>query len=357
MSSTVSSLSALNLAVLTKELNEVLLGGKIDKIYLLPKEQELLLQMHIPNKGRKILRCVIPNYLYVTDHKSETPEKPHGFCMYLRKKLNNARLRKITQINFERILDMEFETKETIFHLIIELFSKGNIILCDNEYKILSPFSNQNWSERTIRGGIKYEHPSLKYNFLIVTKDQVISLLKKTDKESVVKALAMEFGLGGEYAEMLCDKAKIDKNKLKLTSKEIDSLFKEIELLQKLHLKPYEAEKYVSYNEALDAELTSKSMKDIENKKEKQKTAHLSKTETIIKAQEKTVRQLEKAAKENQEKAEVIYTHYQLIREVLEQINKAHKKMTWKEIKEKLKDHKIIKDINENNKQIVIEIT
>ena len=56
--------------------------------------------------------------------------------MYLRKKIGTARLRKISQIGFERILNLEFESKETKYNLIAEIFSKGNIILL-KENKIL----------------------------------------------------------------------------------------------------------------------------------------------------------------------------------------------------------------------------
>ena len=41
---------------------------------------------------------------------------------------------------------------------------------------------------------------------------------------------------------------------------------------------------------------------------------------------------------------------------LIEEINKAAKKYSWKEIKEKLKGHKIIKEINPKDKTIVLEL-
>ena len=52
----------------------------------------------------------------------------------------------------------------------------------------------------------------------------------------------------------------------------------------------------------------------------------------------------------------MIYHNYGLINDVLGEINKAAKKYSWKEIKEKLKNHKIIKEVNEKEKKIVVEI-
>ncbi|MBI3033319.1 NFACT family protein, partial [Candidatus Woesearchaeota archaeon] len=311
------SLSALELAILIKELQPSLINAKVEKIYLLPEQQELLVQFHLPNTGKKILRVVVPDFLYLTETKQEMPEKPHGFCLFLRRHLNNTRLRAIKQIDFERILDFTFEVKEKTYHLMLELFSKGNIILCDQDYKILSPFSNQNWKERTIRGGLKYEHPSLKYNFLTLAKDQLKELIKATDKESIVKALALDLGLGGVYAEELCKNANIDKNKTTLDDKEANRLYKELQHLQKLEYKPYDPEKYASFNEALDKELTEQTIISQKQVQQQKKTQHLSKAEVIIKRQQTQVNKLEQEIKENQEKGEAIYQHYQLIKDIL----------------------------------------
>ncbi len=350
------SLSALELAALIKELQQMLISAKVEKIYLLPEQQELLLQFHLPNKGKKLLRIVVPDVLYLTEKKQEMPEQPHGFCLFLRRHLNNTRLRSIQQIDFERILDLTFEVKDKIYHLIIELFSKGNIILCDKEYKILSPFSNQNWKERTIRGGLRYEHPSLKYNLLTLTKDQLKELITTTDKESIVKALALDLGLGGVYAEEICKQAHIDKNKKSLNNQEISTLYQEVEQLQKLEYKPYNQEKYTSFNECLDKELTEQTTIAKKQVEEKKKTEHLSKAEIIIKRQQSQIKKLEEEIKQNQDKGEHIYQNYQIIKDILEQLTFARKKRSWDEIKAKINDHKVIKEINEKNKQIIVEI-
>ena len=68
------------------------------------------------------------------------------------------------------------------------------------------------------------------------------------------------------------------------------------------------------------------------------------------------ITQLKKLIEENQQKGEAIYHNYQLIDEILKELNKAKQKYSWKEIGEKLKGHKIIKRINEKEKTAVIEI-
>jgi len=40
----------------------------------------------------------------------------------------------------------------------------------------------------------------------------------------------------------------------------------------------------------------------------------------------------------------------------MDELNKISLKHSWKEIKEKLKGHKVIKEINEKEKKIIIEV-
>ena len=65
---------------------------------------------------------------------------------------------------------------------------------------------------------------------------------------------------------------------------------------------------------------------------------------------------LEKEIKENTSIAELMYNKYQVIEDVIHQINSARKKYSWKEIKDKLKGNKVIKEINEKESKLVIEI-
>jgi len=78
--------------------------------------------------------------------------------------------------------------------------------------------------------------------------------------------------------------------------------------------------------------------------------------ERIIAEQRQKIKGLEDAEKENKRKAEIIYEKYSLIKEVIEQIKQARKRYSWQEIKEKLKGHKLIKEINEKEKKIILEL-
>ncbi len=363
-----NQVSALELHYITKELKS-LIDGKVDKIYH-PEKTELLLQLHIPNTGKKILRISVPNFIYITNYKPKQ-QQPSGFCTYLRRKLTNARLRSITQLNFERITELVFETKEESYSLIIELFSKGNIILLKDK-EILSAIDYQTWKERTIKPKEKYIHPVRELNFLKLTEKDLAKLLKTSDKESVVKALAMDLGLGGFYAEEICFLADIDKNIAPKKLKQTKELFSSLKSLRNkkitpsttgsemipfsLESKKSEKTDQQSFNELLDSRLTQAQKETAEAEQLKTKNKEIDKVKRIIEAQESTIKKLEKKETQEREKAEAIYNSYQQVNDILKQLTKARSKFSAKEIKEKLKGNKTIKDFNPKEKTITVEL-
>ena len=65
-------LTAFELRFIVKELS-ILEGAKLDKIYN-PQKNEFIFRFHVRNKGKKILRILLPNLLYLTELKQDYPE-------------------------------------------------------------------------------------------------------------------------------------------------------------------------------------------------------------------------------------------------------------------------------------------
>lgn len=55
----------------------------------------------------------------------------------MRKHLKNKRLESITQVGMDRIINLQFGSGEATYHIILELYDRGNIILTDREMVIL----------------------------------------------------------------------------------------------------------------------------------------------------------------------------------------------------------------------------
>ncbi|NQU98301.1 fibronectin/fibrinogen-binding protein [Candidatus Woesearchaeota archaeon] len=362
-------ITSLELIYLVKELQE-LIEGRIDKVY--QRDREFLLTMHVRAKGKKFLK-ICPNAIYLTEHKEEFPETPPGFCKFLRKRLGSTTIKKIVQKNFERIVEITFEGKEEFFIMIIELFSNGNLVLCDKDYKVISALESHKWRDRTVRGGIEYEFPPQQKDTLSIDEKEFSKAVKTSDKDSVVKTLAVDFGLGGLYAEELCLLSKINKEKEELKETEIKTLYKYLKGLFSKKIKansvgeeilPFELKtfgkeekKYFqSFSEAIDSKFSKKIMESQKKESEDKKSEEVERVQLVIDQQEQTIDGLKLSAKENQRKGEFIYENYEQIKKLLDDLNTARKKYSWEEIKDKLKGHKIIKQISEKEGKITIEI-
>lgn len=325
-----SQLTALELHYIIKEFQS-LLGSKVDQVYVKDKS-EMLLQLH--SGGKKLIRVILPGMMFRTKYKDRQPDMPPGFCFLLRKRLRNSRLVSVEQIGFERIAKFVFETKEKRYDLFIELFSDGNIILCD-QGRIVGPLITQNWKERTIRGGIEYKYPRKDLDFMTASKEKLEEVIKKSDKETIVKALAIDIGLGGTYAEELCLRAGIDKN---TKEADIDKLYNAAEEMRnqtpvglvvddnkivpfRMALYDGYAKQYETYNEALDETITHNKVQKEASQEKSKKQKELDKLKNIIEGQEEKIKEFEKKIDEASKKGELIYHNYQYVNDVINKVN------------------------------------
>lgn len=74
---------------------------------------------------------------HTTPEKSDQKKIPSGFTMKFRKYLRSKRLEGIRQVGVERVVVLSFGTDAFANHLILELYAQGNIILTDNNFKII----------------------------------------------------------------------------------------------------------------------------------------------------------------------------------------------------------------------------
>jgi predicted ribosome quality control (RQC) complex YloA/Tae2 family protein len=358
-----TGLTSLDLHFLVGELQKIV-SAKIDKIYQ-PEPKEILIQLHVPNEGKKLLLVRLPDFIFLTDLKQDQPERPSGFAMGLRKRLQNARIREIGQHAFERVVVLQLESlrgedgqgqKEAksqhhpiVYYLVAELFSKGNLVLCDENYRIIAVQEEQFWKGRPLKKGETYNFPAKKYNFLELSENELGELLAESGRDSLVKTLAIELSLGGDYAEQLCALAAIDKSKKSIDETEIKRLFAAIQKLRS----PTQAENRgrKAMESCMESYYSSKA-----GASSAKSSGEAARIEKMIAMQKEKIAGLQLEIGENSRKAELIYGNYQLVNALLNGIKEARKSHSWKEIAEKLKGHKVIRKIDEKTGRIDVEI-
>ncbi len=362
-------ISSLDLFHLVKEFKEIE-GSKVEKIH--QKEKSFLFTFHVRSEGKKLLRIALPGLIYLSEHKDDYPELP-GFCNFLRKKLLKTTVREISQKGFERILIIRFEGREMNYIMVVELFGKGNLILCDENYKILGAFENKNWGYRTLRGGVKYEFPPEQANIPELSREKFGKLIDSSDKDSLVKTLAVDLNLGGTYAEEMCALSNINKEQQEASTEEKQRLYENFHRLLDRKIDPsvssgevfpfemelfadYEDHNYETFSQALDHIHAKKLSHKKTASKEKKKEEELARIRKVLEQQELALKNLEKGESQNQKKGEFIYENYEAIKKLLSEFNQIREKHSWEEIKEVLKGHEVIKHINEKEGKIKIDI-
>lgn len=188
------SLDGIFLNSIKHDLNEKLIGGRVDKIYQ-PDKSEIVISIRNNGESYKLLMTAISNSprLHITNVKHKNPEQPPMFCMLLRKHLTSARVTSIRQINFDRILEIAFECKDeldTTVHksLIIEIMGKhSNIIFINTDtFTIIDSIKRvaENVSSvRQVYPGMNYVTPPVqdKLNSLEVTKEMFLESIEKSN--------------------------------------------------------------------------------------------------------------------------------------------------------------------------------
>ena len=102
---------AFTLKHLCVELNELLVGGKINRI-VEPSNDDVVFTVYTGKKTVKLLVSVNPAMprMGIINEESESPLTAPNFCMLLRKHLLSSTVTNLELVGFDRIVKMDFLT-------------------------------------------------------------------------------------------------------------------------------------------------------------------------------------------------------------------------------------------------------
>uniref|UniRef100_A0A8C2Q1U5 Ribosome quality control complex subunit NEMF n=1 Tax=Cyprinus carpio TaxID=7962 RepID=A0A8C2Q1U5_CYPCA len=84
---------------------------------------------------------------------------PSGFAMKCRKHLKSRRLVHVKQLGVDRIVDIQFGSDEAAYHLILELYDRGNIILTDHQFMILNLLRFRTAEAEDVKIAVRERYP------------------------------------------------------------------------------------------------------------------------------------------------------------------------------------------------------
>jgi len=340
-------LSSFDIYVITQELQEII-GFYVEKIHQ-PAKNELIIKLKKSGEKNQIF-ARNEKFICLTNKKIKALQKPTTFAMTLRKYLVNGKISSIKQQEFDRILKIGIRKKEGEYTLVFEFFSKGNIILVNPDGKIVYPLKVQHWSHRSIKPHIEYIPPPTQTNPFTLSFDEFEKILTSSKKD-IVRTLAVNLNLSGKYAEEICYKLDIDKNKkiAELLKDEIKKIFAAIaglirvfkekkidpylvlentKIMDVLPLKfesykQYDMEKIASFTRGLEGLIEVRESKRFKPSSWQLKVDKLNRQ---LVQQKKAVVEFKEKITLEKNQGDLLYLNFQLCTEILEEIQNVLKK-------------------------------
>ena len=225
-------MTSFDIATVTREINQSVEGAFISKIYQVGTKT-LLLKLRKPGTPRIQLLIEAGKRLHLTSYAHETPQRPSGFCMSLRKYLDNGVIQSVEQYEFERIAIIKIATRQGVFQLVSEFFGNGNIILVDPETKILQAMTYKRMKDRNILRNEPFQHPPARGKNPLKLSIQEFKEIKEFADKEIVRALTKSVSISGGYAEEILLRSGINKKTPcnELTDEELETIFSELQNL------------------------------------------------------------------------------------------------------------------------------
>ncbi len=163
------ALDGVFLRLVKEELEEKLIGGRVDKIHQ-PSREEVVISIRNNGKMHKLLICTGAGSarIHITNSEIENPKTPPMFCMLLRKYLTSGKLLSIRQDGLERILYLDFVASNEMGDMIkicvaCEIMGRrSNLILINEDGKIIDSIkrvAEDVSSVRQVLPGMSYTLP------------------------------------------------------------------------------------------------------------------------------------------------------------------------------------------------------
>ena len=132
---------------------------------------------------------------------------------------------RIVQFVFQNILGIKY-------YLIVELFGHGNIMICNDSFKILNILNPINVRHRILKVGLKYFPPPARgVDPLSITFSGFLSLIEKNESENIdlKRWLGRSLSISKKFIELAVHNSKIHNKKVKdLSPSEKKILFEEL---------------------------------------------------------------------------------------------------------------------------------
>uniref|UniRef100_A0A8V5FID0 Ribosome quality control complex subunit NEMF n=1 Tax=Melopsittacus undulatus TaxID=13146 RepID=A0A8V5FID0_MELUD len=164
-----------------------LLGMRVNNVYDVDNKTYLIRLQKPDCKATLLLESGIR--IHTTEFEWPKNMMPSSFAMKCRKHLKTRRLVSVNQLGIDRIVDFQFGSDEAAYHLIIELYDRGNIVLTDHEYTILNILRFRTDEADDVRFAVRERYPvdSAKAPASLPTLERLTEIISNASKGEQLK--------------------------------------------------------------------------------------------------------------------------------------------------------------------------
>jgi len=290
-----------------------------------------------------------PETVHITNYSYQAMP-PSSLVMHVKKQVKGKRIEHIEQYKFDRVIVFSLSNG---FKIVVEMFSRGNIILVGPDGKTDWAMRYETWSDRVIKPKKPYNYPmTTRLNPITMTFDEFDKIFTQKD---IIRSLVKGINMSPAYLEEVCARAGIDKNASDCDRKILFEKIKEFlnsEMQPGIQGKPVpiklitRKEPFVpkdSFNQALDEFYFLPERKE----------AHDRTLEHILNEQKSALENMKEEMERSKKIGDKIYEHMNELQLLFEKINEMRKEgMEWDRIERVLN----IK-INPKDKTVEIDMS
>ncbi|XP_014218466.1 nuclear export mediator factor NEMF homolog [Copidosoma floridanum] len=164
-----------------------LVGMRVNQVYDIDHKTYLIRFQR--SEEKKILLLESGMRMHTTEFEWPKNVAPSGFSMKMRKHLKNKRLESLKQVGVDRIIDLQFGSNEAAYHVILELYDRGNIVLTDYDMTILNILRPHTEGDK-IRLAVREKYPVFRaHTKVIPTRDEFEDVMKAAKPGDALKKI------------------------------------------------------------------------------------------------------------------------------------------------------------------------
>ncbi|XP_048047986.1 ribosome quality control complex subunit NEMF-like isoform X2 [Megalobrama amblycephala] len=229
-----SRFNTVDIRAVIAEINAKCVGMRVNNIYDIDTKTYLIKLQKPDCKSVLLIESGIR--IHLTEFDWPKNMMPSGFAMKCRKHLKSRRLVHVKQLGVDRIVDMQFGSDEAAYHLILELYDRGNIILTDHQFTILNllRFRTAEAEDVDVKIAVRERYPVENARPVepLIRLDRLTEILSEAQSgEQIKRVLNPHLPYGGSLIEH-CLVAVGLPGLCKVEQSEIAQVFKIMEALQ-----------------------------------------------------------------------------------------------------------------------------